>query len=199
MVESKLVRECKLVCRQSLCKNNSINLFWVPGHSGIIGNEEADMLARAGAEAEHPRVIQIGITTGAVKQVLKQRLQKQFSESWRTQRQFGFSRECIKGPSDRVTRELLNLTRKKIRGVVALVTGHGPFLSHLAKLTSGGCTTCRLCLEAEETGRHIFFDCPPVWRQRMSSLGVPFAQPKDVWDNLEPRKVGLFAEKTGLF
>ena len=31
-----------------------LHLQWIPGHSNIIGNDTADMLAKAGAQMEQP-------------------------------------------------------------------------------------------------------------------------------------------------
>ena len=48
-VKSKLVLEC-LECLSELATRNSIQLVWVPGHEGILGNERADKLAKKGAD-----------------------------------------------------------------------------------------------------------------------------------------------------
>jgi ribonuclease HI len=34
---------------QVLEKSNKVTLIWIPGHQGILGNEEADRLAKKGA------------------------------------------------------------------------------------------------------------------------------------------------------
>jgi len=45
-ITSPLVWDC-IVALQQLSSHNAIKLFWVPGHSGIYGNEQADQLAKA--------------------------------------------------------------------------------------------------------------------------------------------------------
>ncbi len=47
MVSSKKVKEC-LDLLEDLTSYFTINLQWVPGHSDILANSEADELARAG-------------------------------------------------------------------------------------------------------------------------------------------------------
>jgi ribonuclease HI len=43
-VSSRLVRQCRNSLH-GLFIHNWVQLFWVPGHCGVIGNEEADSLA----------------------------------------------------------------------------------------------------------------------------------------------------------
>jgi ribonuclease HI len=46
--ESSLIWECVQVL-EKLSKSNKATLMWIPRHQGILGNEEADRLAREGA------------------------------------------------------------------------------------------------------------------------------------------------------
>ena len=48
LVKQKLVGNC-IVNLNLLSQNNQVTLMWVPGHSNIDGNEEADTLAKTGA------------------------------------------------------------------------------------------------------------------------------------------------------
>jgi ribonuclease HI len=50
-ITSKLVCDCHQYPTQ-LAKHNRVQLIWVPGHEGIVGNETADQLAKTGSE--HP-------------------------------------------------------------------------------------------------------------------------------------------------
>ncbi|KAJ8944225.1 hypothetical protein NQ318_001645 [Aromia moschata] len=47
-VKSRLVLDCKKILND-LASCNRVILTWVPGHSGVLGNEEAGRLARVGS------------------------------------------------------------------------------------------------------------------------------------------------------
>jgi ribonuclease HI len=51
--ELSLVWECMQVL-EKICKYNKVNLMWIPGHQGIPGNEEANMLAKEGGTEVPP-------------------------------------------------------------------------------------------------------------------------------------------------
>jgi ribonuclease HI len=50
-ITSKLVWDCRQSLTQ-LASHNRVQLIWVPGHEGIVGNETADQLAKTGSD--HP-------------------------------------------------------------------------------------------------------------------------------------------------
>ena len=50
LVRSREVLQCRELLGE-LARANSVSLLWVPGHSGVIGNEKADRLANRGAGA----------------------------------------------------------------------------------------------------------------------------------------------------
>jgi hypothetical protein len=49
-MSSRLVLQCRNSL-QGLSIHNGVQLFWVPGHCGIIGNEEADGIAGVGSKS----------------------------------------------------------------------------------------------------------------------------------------------------
>jgi ribonuclease HI len=71
--ESSLVWEC-MQALEKLSKSNKVTLMWIPGHEGILDNEEADRLAKEGA-VEVPPNQSAAIPFSVGKNLIKKQLE----------------------------------------------------------------------------------------------------------------------------
>jgi hypothetical protein len=125
-------------CRQSLmqlARHNRVQLIWVPGHEGIVGNKTADQLAKTGSEhrfiGPEPAC---GISVGVAKKAVRGWTNRNHKEYWESTTGLGEAKGLIQGPSARRTKDLLKLNRDQLRWVVRLLTGHCHLKGYLFKL-----------------------------------------------------------------
>ncbi|KAJ8948088.1 hypothetical protein NQ318_008439 [Aromia moschata] len=94
-VKSRLVLDCKKILND-LASCNRVILTWVPGHSGVPGNEEADRLARVGSIGypigPEPR---LGVPYSMGVSTMKELLNKEFEKSWQEAPDNGRCSNCI--------------------------------------------------------------------------------------------------------
>lgn len=171
-VKSKQVWHC-LSLLTKLGQRNDVILTWVPGHSGIEGNEKADELARKGSETPlvGPEPV-FGIPYGQARAVVKGWMEERKTRAWYGSNVSRLARKLIR-PSKKLTEGLLSLNKENLRWVVGILTGHCQLRKHLHRIGVARSSRCRKCGLAEESSEHILLECEALGRSRMLSLGPP--------------------------
>ena len=150
-VNSKLVWEC-LERLNTLGSSNKVWILWVPGHAGLEGNEAADELAKKGAGMPlHGPEPFCGIGNGFMAMNLRNEEKRLRELYWAGLPGMEQSRVLIGGYEPMRTKDCLNLTKKNLRIIVGILTGHCRLNYHLGKLGISTDTACRCCEEEDET------------------------------------------------
>lgn len=195
-ITSKLVWDCyQTLCR--LTSHNKVALIWVPGHTGIQVNKEADELARQGSSCpiNGPEPA-FGISRAFVKSVILGEIRTQQVRNWldiEGQRQ---AKEiCGLCPRKRA-KELLYPDRNNLRKAIGLLSGHC-LNRHLHLIGVCDDPICRICRKELETVKHVLCECEALSGVRFKYLDAHFIQASDI--SGIPIKVLLkFISATGL-
>lgn len=152
----------------------SIHLAWIPGHSGVEGNEWADTEAKAAAEGNStplsrriPALLHtLPRSVAALKAQHKQQTAVQWEERWRnTKRAKHMSKFDRSPPGKRTLQFYANLPRRSCSILTQLRTGHiglNRFLFRINAVTSPLCALCR----TPETVDHFILHCRRFTKER---------------------------------
>lgn len=173
---SVLVEEC-FQAVQSLAEKNQVWLLWIPGHSGLDGNELSDQLAKQGSTTQFigPEPA-LGVSVQAAKLALRRWTRHKQAGEWRGNPKCRQAKQLIPGPNPRSARNLLALTRHQVRLVVGVLTGHCTLQRHLSIMRLVPTPTCPLCQEEEETALHFLGRCAALTAKRLRILGAGFLE-----------------------
>lgn len=171
----KVVSGVILQCYRTLqlaARNNVLQLVWVKGHAGLYGNEQADALARQGSEepfwGPEPAVAP---SLTLLYTIIAQETHNRHCDRWVNMDTCHHARMAIATPSRRMAKFCAGLSRKKLRLLVGILSGHCRLNKHMYRMGLVADPTCRGCNLEDETAEHILCECPALAQIRGSMLG----------------------------
>jgi len=146
--------------------------MWVPGHSDIDGNEEADTLAKSGAyklwEIPEPAV---PISYRKCRLEVRYWTEKEHAKVWYQTDTCLHTKETVRTSEKIPAKSLIKLSRTKLCQVIQILTGHGNLAKHRHKIGKAQSPLCPKCQDAVETSQHYVGECPTYQNTRISHFG----------------------------
>ena len=175
-----------------------MELYWVPGHAAVRGNEIRDELARDGSALKFVGPQSALGLAGQDTRRIRRWLVNQHWVWWRglgnTQRQ---TRILISGPCLGAKARFLSFSRSQSRAINGLFTGRNTLRGHLHLIGLPDSTLCRTCGAEDETSAHILCECEDFASHRHVYLGSFFLEPEDI-KSISLGAIWNFGRVTGL-
>ena len=145
-----------------------VTIRWIPGHSDVAGNEEADRQAKRAAKGETSTMETIPaclrkplpISKAAARREFRRKLTEAAARTWATSqryRKFSHIDPALSIANFRKT--VKDMPKQKSATLVQLRTGHIALNAHLHRIGKADTPTCLCCRRANETVEHFILHC----------------------------------------
>jgi len=159
-----------------LSVKNSVELYWIPAHTGYSGNERADELAKKAAEGTPISVEPfLPLSRKSVRSAIGIWARKQHESEWARRKDCRMTKQIL--PSISKGRGYcIKLGRNSLRVLTQIVTGHSTLNERLKRMGLVESSTC-LCGTEDETRNHFLCKCDKYWDARQALLGSYQVEP----------------------
>lgn len=140
-------------------ETTKIKWHWIKAHSGNIGNDRADKLAKEATNDENASIVYDLIPSSEVKNRLKKKTKQRWQQRWETAQTGRLTATFIP------TVEPRPKNRKLDPETTQIVTGHGAFRKYLKKIKKVETETCE-CGNGDDDTEHLLFECPEYAEER---------------------------------
>ena len=153
--------------------NTRVNIQWVPGHSGILGNDIADSCARE-AVAHQQRLRQSFTSVAFIRRQIQYAGQREWQNIWQACSCGAAYCTTAKdiplwGPTWKPTK-LPKTNQMTASTIHQLRLGHGYFRSFLIRLPKYNSSRCH-CSKPVQTPKHLLLGCP-LYREERERAGM---------------------------
>jgi ribonuclease HI len=160
--------------------DRALEINWIPGHSDIPGNTEADDLAHLAARGQSspinslPPLLRrpLPLSIEAERRNYGQEINTMWRERWQqSPRRERMERMDKSFPFTKFRQLLRGFTRGQCSLLIQIRSGHIPLNAHLFRLSCADTDKCQAChnrpgAPSRETVTHFLFDCPAYQNER---------------------------------
>jgi len=183
--DSQMVLNTMIILNE-LASDNTVTLHWVKAHAGHAGNEEADRLAKLGAQSPNLAGQHIAMSARTSRNLIIAKMHERWNQEWQVRTDCRQTKHWFQAIDKCKALDIMkNSSRRLLSGLVQLLTGHNFLRRHEAKVNNSQDTQaalCRFCDWGEkETTEHIIGRCPVFVLQRLEHFDSIIMEPPFTW------------------
>ncbi len=170
--------------------NILISFCWNRGHSGVLGNEIADGLAKPGARS-HRSIDYDLIPVSYIKKLIHNKIIDEWNNKWTTAETGSMTRKFFPTVYHRIETKKFFTTDYYM---TQLLTNHGKFDEYLTRFQLQNDMTCRHCRTSNGNADHILFQCQYFQQQRLEIIDYMNHSPQSYLQLISENYIGRFKQ-----